>query len=278
MDLKGKVALVTGAGFERGIGRASSLALARLGATVIVTDLARPSWQNEAAISPASRDEGGLHDLVAQIKSEGGAAAQYALDVSDEGEVNARVAEIIGQHGGIDVLFNNAGTPAGLGPFLQSTTKQWEHSFNVNVIGMVNVCRAAIPSMIERGGGSIVNTASIAGITGVGLYAPYVAAKHAVVGLTRSLANEFGKQNIRVNCVCPGIIDTVMNDAQIRFMMDFMNADREAVLQYQAELASLNRTGKPEEVAEAVAWLASSAASYVTGAALPVSGYMRANM
>jgi len=270
-SLVGKVALVTGAGRPRGIGFATALALARAGADVVVTDLARPG-EKVAGISAVAEDATGIAECVAQIEALGRQALGLPLDITSESEVAAVVSAAAERFGGIDVLFNNAGTPVGVAPFLELTSHQWALSWNVNVIGTVNVCRAVIPIMQGRGGGSIINNSSRSGLSALPNYAAYTATKHAVIGLTKTLALEFGSDGIRVNAICPGDIDTDMTDIGMA-----LAGEQEGSIVGEGSLSpldtiALGRRGRPTDVADVVVWLASEQAAYVTGTALLVDG------
>jgi len=270
-SLVGKVALVTGAGRSRGIGFASALALARAGANVIVTDLARPG-EKVAGISAVAEDASGIAACVEEIEGFGGQALGLPLDITDEAEVADVVTAAVGHFGGIDILFNNAGTPAGVAPFLELTAHQWSISWDVNVIGTVNVCRAIIPVMQDRGGGSIINNSSRSGLRGLPNYAAYTATKHAVIGLTKTLALEFGADGIRVNAICPGDIDTDMTEIGMALAEEQEGSVVGEGSLSPLDMIALGRRGRPTDVADVVVWLASEQASYVTGTALLVDG------
>lgn len=271
-SLEGKIALVTGAGRARGIGRATALELARRGADVVVTDLSRPSDVSMAGLATVATDRSELDAAVAEIVALGRRALGIPLDVTDSGEARAAVDETVAAFGTIDVLFNNAGTPLGAQPFAELTDSAWTLSWEVNVMGIVNLCRYVIPVMQAGGGGSIINNSSLAGLKVLPGYAAYSTTKAAAVALTKALALDFGADGIRVNAVCPGDIDTQMGDIARR-----LSTEPEAALtdhDLPVETIALGRRGRPEDVAATVAWLASDAAGYVTGAAIPVDGAM----
>lgn len=272
-DLQGRVALVTGGGRARGIGAATALALAEAGAVVVVTDLARSSDTMMAGAPTVAQDDSHLRQVVAAIESLGGEALGLAMDVADEDEVVGVVDAALDRFGQIDIVFNNAGTPLGARPFLELTNEDWAVSWDVNVMGMVYVCRHVIPHMQRNGGGAIVNTSSVAGLIAYPSYGAYTATKHAVIGLTKALALDHGRDGIRVNAVCPGDIKTQMGDVATQVAADTQGVAASALS--DAALAAhvgLGRRGLPEEVAQAVVWLASDAASFVNGVALRVDG------
>lgn len=269
--LAGRVALVTGAGRDRGIGQAAAIELARRGADVVVTDLARPSGVSMAGLDTVAVDRSELDAVVTQIEDLGRRAVGIPLDVTNDAEAKSTVAASIAAFGTIDVLFNNAGTPLGAQPFLELTDRDWALSWNVNVMGIVNLCRYVIPVMRAGGGGSIINNSSLVGLKVLPGYAAYAATKAAAIALTKALALDFGADGIRVNAVCPGDIDTQMGDIARRL------AESEAPAidpDVPVETIALERRGLPDDVAAVVAWLASEDAAYVTGAAIPVDGAM----
>lgn len=241
-DLSGKVALVTGA--ARGIGAACARALAAAGAEVALNDLAAGM---------------GADDVAAQITAEGGRAFWLPFDVTQSAAVNQGFAALAERCGGLDILVNNAG-----GRFddlaLIMKDEQWHSALRLNLDSVFYCCRAALKLMRKRGG-SIVNVSSVAAFAGSIGQANYAAAKAGVVGLTRSLALEYGSRSIRVNCVVPGIIDTPMTS-------DISEGQRAELMRR----IPLGRFGQPEEVAWAVLFLASPAAAYITGAAVHLNG------
>ncbi|MBS0474243.1 MAG: SDR family oxidoreductase [Proteobacteria bacterium] len=241
--LHGKVALVTGAG--GGIGRAAALAFARSGASVMVSDM---------------NDDGGL-ETVSLIEAAGGNAAFVHCDVADAGEVKAMVAATVDRFGGLDCAFNNAGINR-LGDD-EYDDAIWERNIGINLSGVMRCMREEAEVMLARGGGAIVNTASINGLVGNPSQPAYVAAKHGVVGLARHGALRWAKAGIRVNAVCPGVIATPMT---AQYMGD---PDMVALLN---SMTPMGRVGAADEIAEAVVWLCSPAASFVTGHAMVVDG------
>ncbi len=274
--LEGKVAIVTGAGRPKGMGRASALKLAEQGASVVVTDLARKRKDLMIEGFLGIGDEpAALEKVVSEIEALGSKGLAMAVDVTDTAQIQACVDRTCEAFGGVDILFNNAGTAIGVGPFLDTLSENWDLSWQVNVRGMVEFCRAAIPKMIERGGGSIINNASMAGLGAEPGYGAYVVTKFAVVGLTKLLAAEFGDRNIRCNATCPGSILTDMGEEEITFIAMEKGIGREEAAKVFDEMAALGRAAQPEEVADVVAYLAGPRSAYLTGVALPVAGGMR---
>ncbi|GIX49212.1 MAG: short chain dehydrogenase [Candidatus Tectimicrobiota bacterium] len=245
--LQGKVALVTGAG--SGIGRATALAFAREGARVVVADA-------EAAAGEAT---------VARIREEGGEAAFVRVDVTRAEQVAAMVAQAVQRYGRLDCAHNNAGI---LGqpfqPLTDCSEEAWERLMAVNLKGVWLCLKYEIPQMVRQGGGAIVNTASTAGLVGSAAFPLYAASKHGVIGLTRSAALQFAGAGVRINAVCPGTTRTSM-------LAQIVQADPRFEAATRAR-HPLGRLAEPEEVAAAVVWLCSDAASFVTGHALAVDG------
>ena len=246
--LDGRSALITGGG--GGIGRATALAFAREGARVAVADVVV-----EAA-----------GETVALVNAAGGQAISLSGDVSRDADVRVLIEAVVGTYGRLDCAFNNAGIAGWQVDAVGKKTAEWsEEAFDrmiaVNLKGVWLCMRHELPQMQAQGGGAIVNTASIAGLAGLYTASAYVAAKHGVVGLTKTAAIEYAEANIRVNAVCPGYIRTPMTEPGMR-------------LRGEAILAQtpLKRLGNPEEIAEMVVWLCSERASYVSGAAYNVDG------
>jgi len=264
--LAGQIALVTGAAKENGIGFAAARRLAEEGAKIAITDLAEPSGRERLAERAATLEQAGLE------------VCALTIDVTREEEVTSAVAQVCEHFGGIDILFNNAGYAGGIGAFATLDAARWQRSFDVNVMGIVNMTRAVLPTMRARGGGVIVNNASIAGLGAVSLMAAYTASKFAVVGLTKALACEFAPFNVRVNAVCPGLVWTDIGAIEVEALraadVDFDTARR--ALARDVPLGQ--RWGQPSEIADSVVFLASPRASYLTGVALPVAGGLSAGL
>jgi NAD(P)-dependent dehydrogenase (short-subunit alcohol dehydrogenase family) len=242
----GKVAFVTGA--ANGIGRAAALAFAREGASVVVADVA----------------ERNNHDTAHMIEELGGRALAVSCDVTRNKDVQRALKAIIEKFGRLDFALNNAGIEYAIKPVAEITEEEWDRIIDIDLRGVFLCMKHEIPLMLQQGGGAIVNTSSGAGIKGFKGGAAYVAAKHGVIGLTRAAALDYAASNIRINAVCPGIIDTPMMD---RFSGGTPGG-RQAVIAQEP----VGRMGKPEEIAAAVVWLCSDAAAFVVGHAMVIDG------
>lgn len=241
--VSGKTALVTGG--ASGIGRATALLLAREGAAgVLVADL----------------NLAGARAVAAEIEAGGGVAIAVAVDVRDQDQVREMVAQAVARFGRLDGAVNCAGVAPIGAPFADLTDAYWETNIAINLTGLRHCMTHEIRAM-RVAGGSIVNIASGAGLEGVELRGGYVAAKHGVVGATKTAAIDHAKEGVRVNALCPGLILTPMTEAGVA--SGRLDIDR---------LCPMGRAGQPEEVAEAAVWLCSDRASFVTGAAIPVDG------
>ncbi len=245
-DFAGKVALVTGG--ASGIGRAAAQLFAARGASVVVADL----------------DGAGADATVAGIEADGGTASSFVVDVGDSVQIQTMVATTVERYGRLDVALNNAGMPGTYAALGDQTLADWERTLAVNLTSVFVSMQAEIPHLLAAGGGAIVNTASAAGLMGFANLPAYVASKHGVVGLTKSVALEFAKHGVRVNAICPGSIRTGM--------LEGFTGGNEQALEGMGRMQPIGRLGTPEEVAEAAVWLCSSAASFVTGHAMAVDG------
>jgi NAD(P)-dependent dehydrogenase (short-subunit alcohol dehydrogenase family) len=248
--LGGKVALVTGAG--SGIGRAAALRMARGAAKVVVADI----------------NQDGGRETVDAIEQAGGDAIFVRADVTSSADVAGLVRAAVQAYGRLDCAVNNAGIGGTDQDGRRYSTHEcpealWGRIIGVNLTGVFLCLQHEIAQMLRQGGGSIVNLASIAGLVG-GFGTPYVASKHGVVGMTRNVALEYARQGIRVNAVCPGVVETPMVERAFSAVPDL-------AARYQ-ETEPIGRFAAPGEIAEAIAWLCSDAASFVTGIALPVDG------
>ena len=244
--MKGKIALVTGAG--SGIGRAAAQIFAREGAKVAAAD-----------VNQASAEE-----TVGLIRAAGGEAFGLQADVSKAAEVEAMVAAVVETFGRLDCAFNNAGIEGALASTADYTEADWAPVIAVNLTGVWLCMKYEIPRMLETGGGAIVNTSSAAGLLGAPRMSAYVASKHGVVGLTKTAALEYAKSGVRVNAVCPGVIDTSM--------VGRLKERRPRMFEKIVRGEPIGRIGRPEEIAETAVWLCSDAASFVTGHAMSVDG------
>jgi len=244
-EFTGKVALITGG--NAGIGRATAIEFAQHGAKVVIT----------------GRREKEGHEVIAEIKALGGEAIFAKTDVSKESDVKAMIERTLEMFGRLDCAFNNAGIEETLTPLSNQTEETYDQIMDINVKGVWLSLKHEIPAMLKTGGGAIVNSSSIAGLVGFAMAPVYVASKHAVIGLTKSIALEYAKQNVRVNAVAPGSIET-------RMLRDFASAPE--VRQMLEAGHPMGRIGQPKEVASTVIWLCSDAASFVTGQTLAIDG------
>jgi NAD(P)-dependent dehydrogenase (short-subunit alcohol dehydrogenase family) len=244
--LAGKVAFVTGA--ANGIGRAAALAFAREGASVVATDIS----------------EQGNQETARMVEELGGRALAVRCDVTRVEDVKAALDKAVEAFGRLDVAFNNAGSEQPVTGTADLTEDEWDRVVSINLRSVFLCMKYQVPLMLKHGGGSIVNTSSGAGVKGFAGQAAYSAAKHGVIGLTKAAALDYAKFNIRVNAVCPGIIDTPM----MQRFTEGTSEGRERVIAQEP----VGRMGTPEEIAEAVLWLCSDTAGFVIGHALVIDG------
>ena len=245
--LEGKTAIVTGAG--NGIGRASALGLATAGANVVVADV----------------DAVAGEETVALIDAAGAKASYVRADVTDAADVQAMVGHALATFGRLDMAHNNAGVLGGSAVLTEIDDDEWRRVIEINLTAVYLCMKHELRAFVETGtAGSIVNTASFSGLVGVPFAAAYVASKHGVVGLTRAAAVEYGRKGIRVNAVCPGTVRTAMMDERLAG-----NPKMEKAL---VDVSPMRRLALSNEIADAVVWLCSDAASFVNGHALPVDG------
>lgn len=250
MRLEGKTAIITGAG--SGQGKASALLFAEQGAKVVIAE-----WNEEAG-----------KQVEKEINDAGNEAMFFKTDISNEGNVQQLVQAVRDKYGAIDILFNNAGigfssrSKYTMASILETPLDDWNSILGINLNGTFLMSKYVIPVMIEQGKGSVINNSSLNGIIGVTGADAYTASKGGVVALTRVMAADYGKHNIRVNCICPGAINTPM----ISEVLDVPEISK------NYETGPLGRVGEPEEIASAALFLASDEASYVTGVILPVDG------
>jgi NAD(P)-dependent dehydrogenase (short-subunit alcohol dehydrogenase family) len=242
----GRVAFITGAG--SGIGRATALAFAAQGAAVAVSDNA----------------EKDLHETAGLIEDQGGQALPVLCDVTRGDDVAAAVAATVRQFGRLDFAFNNAGVEQPVAPLHEISDEQWDRLIDINLRGVFYGMKHEVPAMLATGGGAIVNTSSGAGVIGIAGQGAYAASKHAVIGLTKAAALDYAAAGIRVNAVCPGIIETPM--------MDRFSGGTEEGRQRVIGQEPVGRMGRPEEIASAVLWLCSDLGAFTVGHALVVDG------
>jgi (+)-trans-carveol dehydrogenase len=268
--LEGKVAFITGAG--RGQGRSHALRLADEGADIVALDICADDVET---VGYGLATRGDLDQTVAMVEAKGRRIIAAEADVRDLGQVQKVVDAGLGELGRIDVVCANAGVGSWAVSW-EMSEQMWKDMVDVNLTGVFNTVRAALPSMVERGeGGSVVLTSSTAGLIGYQNTAHYTAAKHGVIGLMKVLSQELGPHRIRVNAICPTTVNTplVVNDATFRlFAPDVADPGPDDVRAAFAGLNSLPDVPwiEPLDVSEAVAWLCSDAARYITGIALPI--------
>jgi NAD(P)-dependent dehydrogenase (short-subunit alcohol dehydrogenase family) len=253
MGFEGKTVLVTGAG--GGIGRAIALAFAAEGADVAIGDL---NLQSADAVAK-------------EVQARGRKSLAKAVDVTKKAEVEALVKAAEDAFGRLDVACNNAGVST-MNPVVDLTEEEWDFNMDVNAKGVFFCCQAEAKVMIKQGFGRIVNTASLAAKRGIPLLAHYAASKHAVAGFTKSLALELAPYKINVNCVCPGLVKTSMQDREAVWEAKLRGMTPDAVRQEYIDMTPLGRLEVPDDVAKVVVFLASDAAAFMTGQSINVTG------
>jgi len=265
IDLSGRVALVTGG--SRGLGRADALTLARAGADVAIADIQLESSEEDVsewgALATAAKEQGLVYteQTVEEIRGLGRRGLALRCDVTSREQVDGAVARVVDELGSVDILVNNAGTLDHVAQFHEQSPELWERDLRVNLTGAFNCAQAVWPHMKERGWGRIVNMASVAGTLGGFGQASYSTTKAGLLGLTKSLALEGGRHGITCNAIVPGVIGT-----------EAFNFGNPAMNERIVKRTALRRPGEPQEIANAIAFLCSDLASYITGVGLNVSG------
>lgn len=275
-DLDGKVAVVTGAGRHGGLGAAIARKLAEDGVHVVLHDIgaAKGAMAPEHGIGQASE----LEQITEELRAIHPNVAAFTADMRVEAEVEALIAKAVGRFGKLDILINNAGVGYLFGPFVEQTQEQWDTVLNVNLRGAFFAMKHAIRQMLTQdeipgwGRGRVVSIGSRGSKSGSALTSSYIASKHGIVGLTRSVAIEMGPQQITVNAVCPNHVTTGLGSWQNDYMAKMRGQTIEAYLEAMRGRIPLGRVGTPEDTANACAFLCSGQARYITGEAMNVSG------
>lgn len=267
-SLDGKVAFITGASAPHGIGRACALRLAAEGTSVVVTDM-----EGDMVVDGQTRPRSDLlTQVVSEVVAAGGKGLALPLDVADADQISSAVDATVDTFGRLDILVNNAGSLAGSDQFLSTTPEEWEQSFRVNLLGPMMLAQAVIGHMRAAGGGRIINIGSTGSLGAEPGFGAYTAMKHGLVGLSKTIAAEFGPDGILCNTVCPGYIATDMHmNANARLAKEQGLSIAEIKARRYSDVA-LRDAGMPMDVANAVAYLAGPQGNYVTGINLPVTG------
>lgn len=270
-NLKGKTAIVTGSGRIDGIGEAIVLKLAEQGCNVVISDIGVAQGENFSEEHIGTTDD--METIVKKAKSKGVNATAIVCDIRFEDQVVKLVQKTKEVFGSVDIMVNNAGVGYIMEPFTEFKEESWDAVLDVNLKGAFLCSKHAAIQMIEQGnGGAIINIASQAAKSGFPFAAAYTASKHGMIGLTRSNAVELGAYKIRVNAVCPNHITTGLGHWQNKFFSDKLGLEYDDYLQAIVDKNPLKRTGLVEDIAKAVAFLASDQADYITGEAMNVSG------
>jgi NAD(P)-dependent dehydrogenase (short-subunit alcohol dehydrogenase family) len=269
-ELKGKVAIVTGAGRPKGMGRAIALKLAEMGADLVVADLPKPmegyDWYQTG-------DWKGLQAVAEEVVALGANSLPVRVDISDQPLVQEMVDTTMNEFGRLDILVNNAGASPGVGLVSEMAVEDWSKTVEINLTGTFLCSQAAVKAMIEVGeGGRIINIATISAKTPVPHIAPYNASKAGVLALTQTLALEVAQYGITVNAVCPGNIDTELLKTECEFIAEMVDITPEEARQRYIDEVPLKRLGQAEDIANVVGFLASPGADYVTGQSINVDG------
>jgi NAD(P)-dependent dehydrogenase (short-subunit alcohol dehydrogenase family) len=270
-DLTGKVALVTGAGRHRGLGKAIAQRLASAGAEVVIADLGRPLGPQFPAGLVAETAE--MEEVAAELRQSGRRVLALPCDVRDEGQVEATIHRTVAEFGRLDILVNNAGVGYLMTLVTETSLEDWNAVLGVNLTGVFLMTKHAARQMIAQGGGGrIITIASQAAKSGFPYASAYTASKHGVIGFTRSAAIELGPHGITVNAVCPNHVTTDLGAWQNQFFSRALGQTLEEYLEAMRRRIPLGRPGRQEDTANVVAFLASDEANYITGEAINVSG------
>ncbi|MDW3179815.1 MAG: SDR family NAD(P)-dependent oxidoreductase [Acidimicrobiia bacterium] len=274
--LAGKVALITGAGRTGGMGQATARRFAEAGANVVVTDLARDRPELRGNETHGLGDDlAVMQKFASALETEFGVRSlALPLDVTDQGQADEVVATTVSELGSLDILFNNAGATTGVGWFMDQTDEQWDLSWQVNAMGTRRMSMLAIPVMAAQGAGVIINNISVGGLVADAGYGAYCASKFAVAAITKLVAKEHGKDGIRSVGVCPGVIDTGMAEANRRLVGELEGVTDDEAWEMMLSAIPLGYPGQADDVAQLVAFLASPAARFISGALIQIDGSM----